>query len=151
MVITARLANPGRYALRYEVTIVEDTFNTPRRIARVLGAAPLEGEWRLALDLARGASEARVNGSPTPLLEAEVAAAPPNGRYFGVLTIYSGGTAVAQAPIVVMSVTDGAITTFEPVAFSVESARIGAEPLPLPAHRRALLDGTPLIAIRYAL
>ena len=145
LVITTRLANPGRYALRYEVTIVEDTFNAPRRIVRVLGAAPLEGEWRLALDLVRGASEARVNGNPTPLLEADVTAAPPNGRYFGVLTIYSGGTAVAQAPIVVMSVTDGAITTFEPVAFSVESARIGAEPLPLPAHRRALLDGTPLI------
>lgn len=145
VVITTRLANPGRYALRYEVTIVEDTFNTPQRIARVLGAAPLEGEWRLALDLARGASEVRVNGNPTPLLEADVTAAPPDGRYFGVLTIYSGGAAVAQAPVVVMSITDGAITTFEPVAFSVESARVGAESLPLPANRRALLDGTPLI------
>lgn len=144
VVITARLANPGNHALRYEVTIVGDTFDAPVRIARLLAAAPLEGEWRLALDLPRGASEARVNGIPTPLLEADVVARPPDGRYFGVLAIYSGGAVVAQAPLFTMAISGGSVAAFDPVRFSVETARARSGAAPLPAHQRALLDGTPL-------
>lgn len=153
VVITARLANPGNHALRYEVTIISDTFNAPVRLARLLAAAPLEGEWRLALDLSRGASEARVNGVPTPLLEADVVAPPPDGRYFGVLAIYSGGAVVAQAPLFTMTITGGSVAAFDPVVFSVEMARARSGASPLPAHQRALLDGTPLVcdALRLAL
>jgi hypothetical protein len=145
IVLATRLANPGNHALRYEVTIIGDTFDTPVRIARLLAAAPLEGEWRLALDLSRGASEARMNGVPTPLLEANVAANPPDGRYFGVLAIYSGGAVMSQAPLFTVTVAGGSVATFEPVAFSVETARVRPGASPLPAHQRALLAGTPLM------
>ncbi len=153
IVITARLANPGNHALRYEVTILSDTFNAPVRLARLLAAAPLAGEWRLALDLSRGASEARVNGVPTPLLEADVVAQPPDRRYFGVLAIYSGGAVVAQAPLFTMTITGGSLAAFDPVVFSVETARARSGASPLPAHQRALLAGTPLVcdALRLAL
>lgn len=144
IVLTTRLANPGNHALRYEVTIIGDTFDAPVRIARLLAAAPLEGEWRLALDLPRGASEARVNGIPTPLLEADIIATPPDGRYFGVLAIYSGGAVVAQAPLFTMAISGGSVAAFDPVRFSVETARAQSGAAPLPAHQRALLDGTPL-------
>ncbi|MDW8215254.1 MAG: hypothetical protein RMJ55_17000 [Roseiflexaceae bacterium] len=144
VIVTVRLANPGNHALRYEVTIIGDTFNAPVRIARLLEAAPLQGEWRLALDLLRGASEARVNGVPTPLLEADVVAQPPDGRYFGVLAIYSGGAVVAQAPLFTMIISGGSVAAFDPVAFSVETARARSDASLLPAHQRALLDGTPL-------
>lgn len=143
--ITTRLANPGRHALRYEVTIVRDTFDASVRIARVLAAAPLEGDWRVALDLSRGASEARINSIPTPLLEADIAARPSDGRYFGVLAIYSGGAIVAQAPLFTMTVVGGDVALFEPVAFSVETARARFDATLLSAHQRALLDGEPLI------
>ncbi len=143
--ITTRLANPGRHALRYEVTIVRDTFDAPVRIARLLAAAPPEGDWRVALDLSRGASEARINGISTSLLEADIAARPSDGRYFGVLAIYSGGTIVAQAPLFTMTVVGGDVALFEPVAFSVETARARFDATLLPAHQRALLDGAPLV------
>ncbi len=144
IVITVRLANPGRHALRYEVTIIGDTFEAPVRLARLLAAAPLANDWHLTLDLSRGASEARVNDVPMPLLEADVIAKPPDGRYFGVLTIYSGGNAVAQAPLFTMTIAGGSVVVFEPAVFSVEAARTRFDISPLPAHQRALLDGTPL-------
>ncbi|ABU58558.1 hypothetical protein [Roseiflexus castenholzii] len=145
IVLSTSLANPGNHALRYEVIIIGDTFDAPVRIARLLAAAPLEGEWRLALDLARGASEARMNGAPAPMLAADVAVNPPDGRYFGVLAIYSGGAVVAQAPLFTMTMSEGAVATFEPVFFSVETARARSDASPLPAHQRALLAGTPLM------
>lgn len=144
--IAIQLANPGRHALRYEITIVEDTFESPRRLARLLAAAPLTGSWNLALDLRRGASEARIAGAPVPLIAAELGGEPPDGRFFGVLAIYSGEGIIAQAPLFTLMTSSGGIATFEPVALSIEAARAGSAGAPLPGHQIALLNDAALSA-----
>lgn len=148
VVTTVRLANPGQHALRYELIIVSDTFQHPHQLARLFGAAPIAGEWQVAVDPIRGAAEARVNGAPTPLFAAEIA--PADGRYFGVMLLYSGDTPVAYAPLFTLTIAQQAMTAFMPVARSVETATAGWA-APLPAHQRALLGGGPLIGGEQAL
>lgn len=133
-----RLINPGRHALRMEVQVVEDTFEGARRVANVLAAAPIEGEWRLALDLARGASEARIDGVPVPMLRADLAPTLPDGRFFGVLTIYDGEEVVARAPLFVLEAQGGRIAAFQPQSFSFEPISVGRLEPPFTANQRDL-------------
>ncbi|HEX9370953.1 MAG TPA: hypothetical protein VF897_08100, partial [Roseiflexaceae bacterium] len=84
------LANPDRHALRIGLTVVEDTFDAPHRPLRLLAAAPISGVWQLQIDLVRGATQALIGKAPTPLLTLDAAPNPPDGAYFGVLTLYDG-------------------------------------------------------------
>ncbi|HEY7599421.1 MAG TPA: hypothetical protein VH741_05805, partial [Candidatus Limnocylindrales bacterium] len=132
-------ANPGRQALRIGLTVVEDTFDGPRRPLRLLAAAPLEGAWQLQLDLARGATQALVGATPTPLLALDAKPNPPDGRYFGVLTLYDGEQPIADAPVFILRVDGGQVVGFEATPFTVEATAFGRMAEPLPANEQALL------------
>jgi hypothetical protein len=131
-------ANPGRRALRIGLTVVEDTFEAPHQLLRLLAAAPLDGTWQVQIDLARGATQALVGETPTALLAVESSPGPPDGAYFGVLTLYDGAEPVAHMPVFTLRVQGGQVAGFVPVPFSVEATPLSA-PTTLPANQRALL------------
>jgi hypothetical protein len=131
-------ANPGQRALRIGLTVVEDTFEAPHQPLRLLAAAPLDGAWQVQIDLVRGATQALVGATPTPLLEVKANSGPPDGAYFGVLTLYDGEEPVAHTPVFTLRVQGGQVASFVPVPFSVEATPLGA-PTTLPANQRALL------------
>ncbi|MFL5801999.1 MAG: hypothetical protein ACJ8CR_09695 [Roseiflexaceae bacterium] len=131
-------ANPGRRALRVDVAIVEDTFEAPQQPLRLLAAAPLDGAWQIQIDLARGATQALVGETPTPLLAVEAKPGPPDGAYFGVLTLYDGEEPVAHTPVFMLHMQGGQVASFAPVPFTVEATPLGT-PATLPANQRALL------------
>jgi hypothetical protein len=131
--------NPGRHALRVGLTVIEDTYDSPHTLARVLAAAPADGIWQLNLDLARGASEALVQGQPTPMLQAKATPSPPDGRYFAVLRLYDGEQVVAHAPVFTLQIAGGQVAGLTPIPFSVEATPVGRPDGPLPGNQRALL------------
>jgi hypothetical protein len=133
------LANPGRHALRIGLTVIEDTFDAPHRPLRLLAAAPISGSWQLQIDLVRGATQALVGEAPTPLLALDAAPDPPDGAYFGVLTLYDGEESVAHAPVFTLRVAGGKVVAFDPVAFTVEATPAGPASEPLPSNEWALL------------
>jgi hypothetical protein len=136
------LANPGRQALRIGLTVVEDTFDGPQRPLRLLAAAPLEGAWQLQIDLARGATQALVGTTPTPLLALDAKPDPPDGRYFGVLTFYDGEQSIADMPVFTLRVDGGQVVDFEATPFTVEATMFGRMAEPLPTNEQALLPDT---------
>jgi hypothetical protein len=140
--LRVEFANPARQALRIALTVVEDTFDGPQRPLRLLSAAPLEGAWQLQLDMARGATQALVGTTPTPLLALDAQPAPPDGRYFGVLTLYDGEQTIADAPVFTLRVEGGAVVGFEAAPFTVEATMFGRMVEPLPANEQALLPDT---------
>jgi hypothetical protein len=138
--LRVELANPGRHALRIGLTVVEDTFDGPRQLLRLLAAAPIEGAWRLDADLARGATEARAGERPVPLLAPpETTPGPPDGLYFGMLTLYNGEEPIAQAPVFRLSIVEGAVAAFDPVPFTAEASPVGRIAEPLPSNEQILL------------
>jgi hypothetical protein len=140
--LRVEFANPGRRSLRIGLTVVEDTFDRPQQPLRLLAAAPLDGAWQLQIDLARGATQALVGATPTPLLALDARPAPPDGRYFGVLTLYDGEQPIADAPVFTLRVEGGAVAGFEAVPFTVEATAFGRMAEPLPANELALLTDT---------
>lgn len=130
-------ANPGRHALRLGLTVVENRFSGAQRAVQVLGALPLKGTWQLNIDPVRGGVEALVNGTPTPLLNAQAAPAA-DGAYFAVLTLYNGEEVIAQAPLLTMRVAGGQVTDLAPQPFSLEAVR-AVPTSPFPGNQRALL------------
>jgi hypothetical protein len=132
-------ANPGQRALRIGLTVVEDTFDAPQRPLRLLAAAPLEGAWQLQLDLVRGATQALVGATPTPLLALDAKPNPPDGRYFGVLTLYDGEQPIVEAPVFTLRVDSSKVLGFEATPFTVEATALGRMVEPLPANEQALL------------
>ncbi|HET9222050.1 MAG TPA: hypothetical protein VFO07_06080 [Roseiflexaceae bacterium] len=140
--LRVEFANPARRALRIGLTVVEDTFEGPQRPLRLLAAAPLEGAWQLQIDLARGATQALVGTTPTPLLALDAQPSPPDGRYFGVLTLYDGEQPIADAPVFTLRVEGGTVADFEAVPFTVEATAFGKMAEPLPANEQALLHDT---------
>jgi hypothetical protein len=138
--LRVELANPGRHALRLGLTVVEDTFDAPHQLLQVLAAAPIEGAWTLRADLARGATEARQGDTPAPLLAPPATTPdPPDGRYFGVLTIYNGEQPIAHAPVFTLSISGGAVDAFEPTPFTAEATMVARWLEPLPSNERTLL------------
>jgi hypothetical protein len=137
--LRVELANPGRRALRIGLTIVEDTFDAPHQPLRLLAAAPIEGTWQLQIDLARGATQALVDKTPTPLLTLDAGPNPPDGNYFGVLTLYDGEQPIISAPVFRLSYAAGQVNGFEATPFTVEATPAGGMAEPLPSNERALL------------
>jgi hypothetical protein len=133
------LANPGRHALRLGLTVIEDSFERPRQPLRVLAAAPIEGPWQLQFDLARGATQALVGKTPTPLLSLDAAQGAPDGTYFGMLTLYDGEEPVAHEPVFTLRVADGRVVAFDPVPFTIEATPVQGGVEPLASNQRALL------------
>jgi hypothetical protein len=133
------LANPGRHALRIGLTVVEDTFDSPHQPLRLLAAAPIDGAWQLQLDLARGATQALAGQTPTPLLALDAKPEPPDGSYFGVLTLYAGEEPIAHAPVLTLRVVGGKVASLDPVPFTAEATLVGRMDEPLPSNERALL------------
>ncbi|GAB4216411.1 MAG: hypothetical protein OHK0022_57510 [Roseiflexaceae bacterium] len=131
-------ANPGQHALRVGLTVVEDSFFEAQQPARLLAALPTAGGWEVALDLARGATEARVDGQPVPLLDVATNPSPPDSNYFGVLTLYAGEEPVATAPLFTFRVASGRITDFSAEPFTLEATPVGLAQTPLPGNLRAL-------------
>ena len=132
-------ANPHRHALRASLTVVENSFFQAQRLARLLGALPVDGGWEVSVDLARGATEARVDGRPVPLLSAETASEPPDSSYFAVLTLYDGEEPVLSAPLATFRIDGGHIADFQAETFSVERAPAGLPSGPLPGSLRRLM------------
>jgi hypothetical protein len=142
MQVRLDLANPERHALRVGLTVVEDTFERPNQIARLLAAAPIEGTWQINIDPIRGATEALVNDAPTPLIDVNTATNPPDSVYFGVLTLYDGEAAIVNTPVFTMRIAEGQIAAFDPVLFTVEATQVGKPNSPLPSNQTALLGGS---------
>ena len=136
------IANPGRHALRIGLTVVEDTFDRPHTLVDLLAAAPVGGLWQLNFDPARGATEALVEGTPTPLLQVKTAPSPPDGSFFAVLTLYDGAQIVAHAPVFTLSMGGGKLAALTPLPFTVEATPVGQPAAPLPGNQRALLGGS---------
>jgi hypothetical protein len=147
--ISVQTAGPA-HALRAELTVVEDTFDGPRRLLRALAALPAGAPWVLNYAPARGAVEAISGGAATPLLASDVLAQAPDGRYFGVLTLYSGEERVAHVPLFTAEIVGGQIGGFTAVAASIEGAVAGI-PAQVGADRRLMLaealplDGRPAV------
>lgn len=137
------IANPGRHALRIGLTMVEDTYDGAHTLANLLAAAPTNGAWQINLDLERGATEALIDGKPTPMLQAKTASSPPDGSYFGVLTIYDGEQIVAHAPVFTLSISGGKLAALTPLPFTVEATPVGQPAEPLPGNQQSLLAGHP--------
>ena len=137
------IANPGRQALRIGLTIVEDTFDRPHTLVDLLAAAPTNGTWQLNLDPARGATEALVDSTPTPMLQAKTVPNPSNGSYFAILTIYDGAQIVAHAPVFTLSMSGGKLAAVTSLPFTVEATPVGLPAAPLPGNVRALLGDNP--------
>ncbi len=150
LTIGVQHANPGNHALRAEITVIEDTFQSPKRLVRTLAALPIGSRWQLNYVPARGALEAIVDGKPTALLQVDLRPDAPDGSYFGVLALYSGEEIIARAPLFTMQLANGKITAFEAVAVSTEAASAGV-PAHTTANQRALLtaalalDGQPAV------
>lgn len=138
-----QLTNPDRHALRAELVVVDDSFTTARRLTDLLGVLPISGTWHLAFNPQSGASEARVNGIPTPLLSANTSPNPPDGDYFGALMLYAGSETVSYTPIFRMRIDHGAIAAFTPVPLTIEATAIGWGRT-LPGNQRDLLPTTTL-------
>jgi hypothetical protein len=133
------IANPGRHALRVGLTLIEDTFDSPHTLAQLLAAAPIDGEWQLNLDPARGATEAQEGGKPTPMLQVKTVPIAPDGSNIGDLTLYDGEQAIAHAPVFTLAMQGGQIAAFAPQPFTVEATPVGRPATPLPGNQRALL------------
>jgi hypothetical protein len=133
----------GQHALRAEISLVEDTYDGARRLVRVLAGLPSTGEWQLRYQPAAGTLTASAAGQPTPLLQSEVsgpASSSNDGKYFAALTIYSGEGIAAQVPLARFQLTNGAISNFETVPFSLEALRAGP-PAQAAHHQRMVLLG----------
>ncbi|HEU4325897.1 MAG TPA: hypothetical protein VFS21_22345 [Roseiflexaceae bacterium] len=139
--VRVETANPGRHALRVGLTVVEDSFFEAQQPARLLADLPVDGGWEVALDLARGATEARAGGQPVPLLDVATAPNPPDSGYFGVLTLYAGEEPVASAPLFTFRVASGRVTEFSAEPYTLEASPAGLGRTPLPGNLRAL-EGT---------
>jgi hypothetical protein len=131
-------ANPARRALRIGLTVIEDTFSDPVRIAQVVAAAPLDDTWQLSYDPASGATEALVGRQPTPLLDVRTASDPFETAYFGVLELYDGEEVVAHAPVFSFRMVAGKPAMFAPVPFTIEATPTGDAAGTLPSNRRVL-------------
>jgi hypothetical protein len=64
----------------------------------------------------------------------------PPGRYFGVVTLYSGEQVVAQVPLFTMQAGEDGLFTLDAVPFTVEMATAGI-PAVLPGNQRGSLAG----------
>jgi len=137
------IANPGRHALRIGLTLVEDTFDRPHTLVDLLAAAPVSGTWQLNLDPARGATEALVDGTPTPMLQVKTAPSPADGSYFAVLTLYDGAQIVAHAPVFTLGMSGGKLARLTALPFTVEATPVGRPAAPLPGNQGALLGDSP--------
>lgn len=135
--LTIDVANPGRHALRLELSLMRDTFTQHLQGLRVLAALPIEERWQLQFDVAQGATQALVNGEPTPLLSVDALAPPPDDIYFGMLTFYNGEQPILQTPVFTLQVQNGELIDFTPVPYTVEATAVGL-PNTLPINLRAL-------------
>jgi hypothetical protein len=133
-------ANPGNNAVRMELLVVKDTFNEYSNALRTLAVLPNNSRWELQFDLAASATQAMVNGEPTPLLDLS-ATQPRNDTYFGMLVFYNGDEIVQQLPVFTLNVDGWQVVEFNPVHYSTEVLDL-RKPSQLPINQRLLLDHT---------
>ena len=134
---TIRSANPGRRALRAELSVVQDSFEAAARPLVALAALPPDGELTIAYAPARAAVEARLGGTAMPLLALDARTAPP-GEYFGVLTLYDGETPVQRATLFTLRLGDARL--------QLGPLPLGTTPLPLGPASIAPGIAVPLLA-----
>ena len=135
--LSVQLANPQQHRLRAEITLVGDSFEQPQRLARLLAALPATGSIQFNLAPLRGAAEARINGQPVPLLEAQLNPQAEDGRYFAVLTLYNAEQVVTRQPLFLFRIERKQLAAFEAVPFTVELASVASHPQ---ADRQVLLQ-----------
>ncbi len=126
-IINLRLAvtNPAKRSVRFELSVVSDTYERPTNALTLLAAPPLNGTLQLRLDLAKGTADTRVEEVPIPLLDLVASPTLPDDQYFGMLSILDGDERIAQVPLWTVTLNSSIPTTIEPLPVTIETALLG--------------------------
>lgn len=122
------VASPAKRAVRFELSVVGDTYERSTDALTLLAAPPLNGTLQLRLDLANGTADARVEEAPVPLLGLVASPTLPDGRYVGILSILDGEERIAQVPLWTVTMNSGIPTAISPLPITIEAALLGPRP-----------------------